>query len=121
MIKAVIFDWGGTLTPWMSVDHLAGWRCLADVLHADDPERSAKVSAVLLAAEEARWAVVRKEHRAFTLDQVLADAAVTTLGRDALDAYRSFWLPVTHTDPEAVPVLTALRDWGLAYRRECRS
>ncbi len=113
MIEAVIFDWGGTLTPWMSVDHLAGWRCLADVLHADDPERAARLSAVLLAAEEARWAVVREEHRAFTLDQVLSDATVN-LGTEALDAYRAFWLPATHTDPEAVPMLTALRNRSLS-------
>ena len=41
MTEVVIFDWGGTLTPWTSADHLAGWRRLADVLHADDPATAA--------------------------------------------------------------------------------
>ena len=25
-VRAVIFDWGGTLTPWHGVDHDALWR-----------------------------------------------------------------------------------------------
>jgi hypothetical protein len=25
-VRAVIFDWGGTLTPWHMVDHVALWR-----------------------------------------------------------------------------------------------
>jgi FMN phosphatase YigB (HAD superfamily) len=29
MIDAVIFDWGGTLTPWKTMDFRAGWRTYA--------------------------------------------------------------------------------------------
>jgi putative hydrolase of the HAD superfamily len=75
VIEAVIFDWGGTLTPWTTVDHLAGRRRLADVLHADDPGTAEVLAAALLAADDARWRTVRDEHRAFTLAHVLADAA----------------------------------------------
>ncbi len=37
MIDAVIFDWGGTLTPWHAIDQLQGWRSYADVLHPTTP------------------------------------------------------------------------------------
>lgn len=111
MIDTVIFDWGGTLTPWKTIDHHAGWRCLADVLHADDPDRAADLADSLLAADDARWATVRAEHHAFTLAQVLADAAADH-HEDALEVYREFWVHATHTDPQAVPMLTALRERG---------
>ena len=112
MIEAVIFDWGGTLTPWKTVDHLVAWRCFADVLHIDDPDLATQLAATLAAADDARWATVRAEHRAFTLAQVLADAAVDH-HEAALDAYRAFWSPTTRTDPEAAPMLTTLRARGL--------
>jgi HAD superfamily hydrolase (TIGR01509 family) len=118
VIGAVIFDWGGTLTPWTTVDHLAGWRRLADVLHADDPDRAAVLAAALLAADEARWMTVRDEHRAFTLAHVLADAAdAADHPREryeaALEAYREYWVQFTATDPDAAPMLAALRERGL--------
>ena len=112
MIEAVIFDWGGTLTPWKTVDHLVAWRCFADVLHIDDPDLATQVAATLAAADDARWATVRGEHRAFTLAQVLADAAVDHHD-GAIDAYRAVWAPTTHTDPEAAPMLTTLSERGL--------
>jgi len=120
MIDAVIFDWGGTLAPWVTVDHLAGWRAYADVLHPGDPETATRTAAALHAAEDGRWLRVRDEHRAFTLAQVVADAG-TALGdpelpyrEDALTAYREFWTFATHTHAEVAPTLTALRERGLA-------
>jgi HAD superfamily hydrolase (TIGR01549 family) len=117
VIEAVIFDWGGTLTPWTTVDHLAGWRRLADVLHADDPATAAVLADALLAADEARWMTVRDEHRAFTLAHVLADAAGAEHPSEryeaALEAYREFWAQFTGTDPAAAPMLDVLRERGL--------
>jgi putative hydrolase of the HAD superfamily len=112
MLDAVIFDWGGTLTPWKTVDPHAAWRAYAGALHADDADRAAEAAGRLLDADLARWAGVRDEHRAFTIAQVLADAAADH-DTAALDAYRDFWVHATHTDPEAAPMLTALRDRGL--------
>ncbi|MHA6792766.1 HAD family hydrolase [Pseudonocardia bannensis] len=116
MIEAVIFDWGGTLTPWKTMDFHAGWRAYSEVLHADDAERAAASAAALVDADMARWASVRDEHRAFTLAQVLADALIDAdvdHHDAALDAYREFWVQATHTDPEAAPMLAALRGRGL--------
>ena len=112
MLDAVIFDWGGTLTPWRTVDPHDAWRAYAGALHADDAARAAEAARRLVDADLARWVGVRDEHRAFTIAQVLADAAAEH-DTAALDAYRDFWVHATHTDPEAAPMLTALRDRGL--------
>lgn len=116
MIEAVIFDWGGTLTPWRTVDPHEAWRAYAGALHADDAERAAEAARRLAEADLDRWAGVRDHSRAFTTAQVLADALGDAVQRDdtaALEAYREFWVHATHTDPEAAPMLTALRGRGL--------
>ena len=48
-IDAVIFDWGGTLTPWKTPDGSAWWRIAARLVPADRVEQ---VGAALAAAEE---------------------------------------------------------------------
>lgn len=111
-IEAVIFDWGGTLTPWNSLDPHDAWRAYASTKHADDDGRAAELAATLAAAEAARWATVRDSHRAFTTAELIADAEA---GHDpsALEAYRDFWVQATRTDPEAAPMLAELRERGL--------
>jgi FMN hydrolase / 5-amino-6-(5-phospho-D-ribitylamino)uracil phosphatase len=112
MIEAVVFDWGGTLTPWKTVDAHEAWRAYAGALHADDAERAAEAARRLHAADLAHWATVRDRSRAFTIAQVLEDAQAHH-DTAAIDAYREFWVQATHTDPEAAPMLTALRERGL--------
>ena len=108
----MIFDWGGTLTPWRAVDHRAAWRSYADVLHPDDVDTATQVAAAIVAAEAAAWQVAREEHRAFTIAQVL-EAAATPLHEAGIVAYRTFWEHATHTDPEVEPLVKALRAKGL--------
>jgi FMN hydrolase / 5-amino-6-(5-phospho-D-ribitylamino)uracil phosphatase len=111
-MQAVIFDWGGTLTPWYPIDYLAAWRSYADVVHPDDTDRAARVAAAIHAAEQAAWRLARDEHRAFTIAQVLETARARE--HDAgFTAYRTYWDRATHTDPEVAPLLNALRDKGL--------
>jgi FMN hydrolase / 5-amino-6-(5-phospho-D-ribitylamino)uracil phosphatase len=112
MIEAVLFDWGGTLTPWRTIDHLAAWRAYTDVLHPDDPEKAQVLAEALLAAEAARWSAARDQHRAFRIEQVLQDAGAPWHD-EAIAAYRRYWVPYTWTDPEAEPLLAALRLRGL--------
>ena len=109
MIDTVLFDWGGTLTPWVTVPTRDAWRVYAD---AADPDRASELAMALLTADDARWATVREDHTAFTLAQVLADAGVEPHPA-AMDAYREFWVRATHTDPEAAPMLRTLRERGL--------
>ncbi|GAB3469660.1 HAD family hydrolase [Actinophytocola sediminis] len=111
-MRAVIFDWGGTLTPWRTIDHRAAWRSYADALHPGDVEQATRVGAAIVAAEEIAWRLVRDEHRAFTVAQVLAAARVTE-HVDGYTAYRAHWEHATFTDPEVAPLLTTLRDQGL--------
>ena len=51
-VEAVIFDWGGTLTPWISSDGRGWWRVAAELVPAADVDR---IGAALTAAEEDLW------------------------------------------------------------------
>ena len=116
MIRAVIFDWGGTLTPWRTMDFRAGWRAYAELRHAGDDDRAATLTEALATADLARWATIRDGARAFTIADVLADAAADHRDDEhagALAAYRDHWVQATHTDPEAAPMLRALKEQGL--------
>ncbi|MBM7770272.1 putative hydrolase of the HAD superfamily [Actinokineospora baliensis] len=108
----MIFDWGGTLTPWVTIDHLAAWRAYADVLHPDDESAASTLAATVFAAESAAWLLVRDEHRAFTLAQVL-EGVQAPFDEQALQAFRGYWDQATHTDPDVAPMLTGLRERGL--------
>ncbi|MGB8020913.1 MAG: HAD family hydrolase [Candidatus Nanopelagicales bacterium] len=115
-VEAVIFDWGGTLTPWHDVDLTAVWYAYTSVY---DPRRAASLAAELFAAEIDRW---QAQHHsagvagAGRLEQVLIDCGIDiTSGRHhaALASYLEFWDPHTHADPQAVPLLEALRQRGI--------
>lgn len=115
-VEAVIFDWGGTLTPWHDVDLTAAWYAYTSVY---EPRRAASLAAELFAAEIERW---QAQHQtagmagAGRLEQVLIDCGIDiTSGRHhaAMAAYLEFWDPHTHADPEAVPLLEALRSRGI--------
>jgi putative hydrolase of the HAD superfamily len=105
-IDAVIFDWGGTLTPWRSVDYSEEWRSLARVVAPDDVER---VAGALLAASDEVWARGRDHHRSGTLEEIL-----TMVGLDYDEAhfadYRAFWEHATFTDPDVPGLFGALAD-----------
>lgn len=111
-IDAVIFDWGGTLTPWRSVDHRAAWQSYADVAHPDDPDLAARTTEALLAADTALWARVRTEHRSFRLADVFERAGVPWHD-GGIAAFRRYWDDYTHTDPEVAPLLRGLGALGL--------
>ncbi|HEX4702774.1 MAG TPA: HAD family hydrolase [Pseudonocardiaceae bacterium] len=111
-MQAVIFDWGGTLTPWHSVARDIGWLAYAAALHPDAPDLATAMVTALVAAEDEAWNRVRDEGRAFTLAQVLASAGAPE-DEAAYQAYRTTWEPATYTDPAVVPVVTALRERGL--------
>ncbi len=112
-VEAVLFDWGGTLSVHTPVDLLDMWRAAARVLAPDDPE---PVAAALLAAEDDWWRTcVAAGNRSGTTEDLVRSVArethVDVAG--ALAAYHAAWgLTVAH-DPDAVAVLTALRERGL--------
>ncbi len=108
-IEAVLFDWGGTLTPWHTVDVRACWLAVATLLA---PDRAEEVAAALLAAEDAVWVRSRDEHRSATLAEVCALADVT-MTEAALAAFQEHWEPHSLIDPEAPAVLAGLRERGI--------
>ena len=118
-LHAVVFDWGGTLTPFHTIDLADLWSVAARILA---PDRAGELTAALLQAEAESWARVRREAgmASATLDDLLARATeLTGVGfedavRDrALEAHLEAWTPHTLTDPEAAPLLRALRDRGI--------
>jgi putative hydrolase of the HAD superfamily len=115
-IEAVIFDWGGTLTPWHDVDLLAQWYAYAQ---AYDPVRAGDLAERLLAEELALWQGQRSSAGANgtgSLDHVFAAAGVDTTTPAhalALREYLDFWEPHTFADPDAFELLTALRADGV--------
>src|SRR5689334_7311697 len=109
-VSAVIFDWGGTLTPWHTIDHEALWR---DVCAPHFPEtRAASVAAAILAAEQEFGRVCETAHRSATLDHVFEQAGVTA-PTGLHDSYFSAWEPHTYTDPEVAPLLRELKRRGI--------
>jgi putative hydrolase of the HAD superfamily len=102
-IEAVIFDWGGTLTPWHTVEPLEAW--LAAV---GDPDLAAR----LLAAEEVVWARSRDEHRSATLAEVFASVDVEHTD-DMLRSFHEWWEPHTFLDPDVPELFAELRNRGI--------
>lgn len=113
-VRAVIFDWGGTLTPWRDADGLAWARITGHLVQAGivTGERAAEVAAVLHQAEEALWLRSRDEHRSGTMAEVFQAAGLSDV-EAAYAAYDAEWEWATHLDPEAPAVLTGLRGRGI--------
>lgn len=108
-IEAVLFDWGGTLATWHTIDLYAVWRSVARVV---DEERADELAAKLVAAEDTVWTRSRDEHLSSTLEEVclLAEVELTPA---ALTEYELQWHPHTELEPDAVETLKTLRDDGL--------
>ena len=142
-VEAVIFDWGGTLTPWHEVDLPAQWRVFAREVHglavedsempAEDLAEADSLALRIHEAEDRAWKRGRQTHESASIAAILEEAGVDP-GHDrhhlALAAYRRFWEPHTHTDPQVKPLWEGLRDrgirvgvlsntiWTRAYHRE---
>ena len=116
-IRAVLFDWGGTLTTFHSVDMIDAWRVAAEVLA---PDRADEVAAALLDAEREVWARTTSSLRSATTAEVLRNAsdavglAVDEVLHDrAIVRYLEHWAPSTDARRDARQTLHALRDRGL--------
>ena len=103
--EAVIFDWGGTLTPWHTIDHVALWQEICRPHFPGDHERQA---AAAHAAEMKAWDLVISDRRSSTLLAVLGQAGIEPT-EGLLASYREQWAPHTFTDPAAAAVLGYLR------------
>ena len=115
-IDAVIFDWGGTLTPWHDIDLHAQWYAYAEVF---DPPNASSLARELAEAEVGRWRRQQESAGAIStgaLESLFVDRGIDiTSARHlrALGSYLDFWAPHTLADPDAADLLSALRAMGL--------
>jgi putative hydrolase of the HAD superfamily len=109
-VRAVIFDWGGTLTPWHSVDQEDLW--LTVCARHYPAAQAAAAAAAARTAELELWRLAESAQQSSTLDTVFARAGVTTPA-GFLDSYYEAWDPHTFTDPDVPPLLRELRRRGI--------
>jgi putative hydrolase of the HAD superfamily len=102
-VEAVIFDWGGTLTPWHTIDSRESW-----LAATGNPDAAARLSA----AENAVWVRARDENRSATLAGVL-EAAGIDADDGVLANYHAWWDPHTLTDPDVPELFSWLRAQGI--------
>jgi len=108
-VDAVIFDWGGTLTPWRTIDFAAEAAALAE---ACGPAAGPEAAAALRAAGDEVWARSRDEHTSATVADIFALAGLDH-EEALLHAYRDFWEPATFTDPDVPAMFKRLRVDGI--------
>jgi len=114
-VDAVVFDWGGTLTPWHDIDLVAQWSAYAIAYDPADTGLAGR----LAAAEVGLWReqqTSRGANGTGTLEHVFAACGVVTDDERhgvALAAYLEAWDPHTLADPDARPLLEALRSAGM--------
>jgi len=109
-VRAVIFDWGGTLTPWHSVDHEDLWLSVC-AQHYPAAEAAAAAEAAR-SAEMELWRLAERAQQSSTLDAVFARAGVAA-SAGFLASYYQAWDPHTLTDPDAPALLRELRRRGI--------
>lgn len=111
-VDAVIFDWGGTLTPWRDADGLAWSRVAARLMPSASAEAIAAVARALDVAEDELWRRSRVEHRSGTLDEVFAAAGLPA-DDAAHAAHAEEWEWATHLDPDVPALFAGLRERGV--------
>lgn len=114
-IRAVVFDWGGTLTPWHDVDLVAQWYAYATVF---DPANAAPLARRLREREQHLWDQQRSTDGAVStgaLDTLFLDEGIdinSARHLRALSSYLDFWAPHTLADPDALGLLRGLKERG---------
>ena len=114
-VEAVIFDWGGTLTPWHTVDVVEQWHVYASRFAADQEAASALAERIL-AAERESWQRVRTDGVSSRIEELLVAAGIAAgdpRHGDAQSAYEEFWEPHTLAGPDVEETLRGLRRRGI--------
>ncbi|WP_163510279.1 HAD family hydrolase [Fodinicola acaciae] len=117
LIDAVIFDWGGTLTPWHVIDVAESWAAYAQAYQAaSDTAADPEVAKALAAAEEAAWLRSRDEHRSTTYADIVRSAGLdpgSEAHQVAVAAYHEWFEPHTYLDPDVPEVFAGLAARGI--------
>ncbi|HSS11329.1 MAG TPA: HAD family hydrolase [Acidimicrobiales bacterium] len=121
MIDSVIFDWGGTLSVYADVDMEDMWRLAARHLATQGaPDREDELCARLVAVEAEAWGRIAVDQHSFTLAWLLARASeaigldiAAAVIEEASQGHLDAWTPHIRHDPDARPLLRALKARGL--------
>jgi putative hydrolase of the HAD superfamily len=116
-IEAVLFDWGGTLSAFAELDLADMWRLAARRL---DPDHEDELCRRLTEVEAATFDRTKTDQRSSTLSDILRTAS-TALGLDVAEAvldeaathHLDSWTPHIVHEPDARPVLAAIREQGI--------
>jgi putative hydrolase of the HAD superfamily len=109
-VDAVIFDWGGTLTPWHTIDPAVLW---AAVCEPHFPAgQAAAYAAALAAAESSLWRISVDSQRSATMTTLFELAGVAAT-EALLASYIAAWEPHTFTDADVPGLLAYLRGRGI--------
>ncbi len=114
-VRSVIFDWGGTLTPWHDIDLVQQWQNYAGIYDPANPD----LARTLADAEIRQWREQQSSAGANgtgALEHIWDSVGIDTdspLHAVALAGYLRGWDPHTRADPQAHRVLEALRDRGI--------
>jgi putative hydrolase of the HAD superfamily len=110
----VIFDWGGTLTPWRTWDGRSWWRIAAALAERGlvASARVEEIGGLLAAAEDELWRRAREDHRSGLLAEVFAAAGISP-DEAVYAVHDAEWEWATYTDPDVPDLLTALRERGI--------
>jgi putative hydrolase of the HAD superfamily len=108
-VEAVIFDWGGTLTPWRTIDAYEEWGSLARIAR---PDRVEETTRELMQAASEVWTRSRDEHRSSTVEEVCLLAGLP-YDADHWRGYRDFWEHATLLDPDVPELFETLRSDGV--------
>jgi putative hydrolase of the HAD superfamily len=109
-VEAVIFDWGGTLTPWHTIDGAELWSWICEPHFP--PAEAAQYAAALFAAEDELWRLSKTEQRSATMSALFELAGVPAT-EAFLASYLGAWEAHTFTDPDVPDLLGNLRDRGI--------
>ena len=72
-VEAVVFDWGGTITPWHQVELAAQWTHYASA-HPGHAHEAEELAARIWAAEEAAWTSGRAHGGSARIAEILDSA-----------------------------------------------
>lgn len=119
-VRAVIFDWGGTLSHYANIELIDMWRLAADHLAGHSGRSAGDILARLVDVEERMWVRTTTDARAASLSDLLREAT-SELGLDVAEAiieeagtrYLDTWTPHIRHFEDARATLAALRERGL--------
>jgi len=106
-VDAVIFDWGGTLTPWHTIDVAELW---VSVCAPHFPSSAAAAVAAALHAAESQLSRTAEQLQSSATMDALFELAGVTATAELIASYVAAWEPHTITDPDAADLLRHLRD-----------